>query len=92
MKIRPYMAVVMDAKGVTHDYVFKARSRRHAEREARECVAQSGCATTLVGLTPIVEYTRRARRRRLLAVAAFAISGISITSMMFMGLSLGGAI
>ena len=92
MKIRPYMAVVMDTEGVTHDYVFKTRSRRHAELEARECVAQSGCATTLVGITPLVGYTSRPRRRRLLAVAAFAISGISITSMMFIGLSLGGAI
>jgi hypothetical protein len=94
MKVRPFMVVVMDAQGVTHDYVFKARRRRHAEREARECVAQSEWATTLVGITPIVDDNTRARRRRLLALGAFtlAFSGITITSMMIIGLSLEGAI
>jgi hypothetical protein len=88
-KIWPYVVVVVDAEGRTHDYLFKARSRRHAEREARECVAQSEWATSLVRITPMVDYTRR--RRRMLAVAAFAISGISMTWAMFIGLSLQGA-
>jgi hypothetical protein len=43
--------VVMDAQGVTHDYVFKARSARHAEREARECISQNEWATTLIEIS-----------------------------------------
>jgi hypothetical protein len=92
MKERPFIVVVTDARGVTHDYVLKARNAKHAEREARECMAQSEWATTLVGITPIVDYTGPARLRRLLAVATFAVSGIAITLMMFVGLSLEGAI
>ena len=91
MKVKPFMVVVMDAEGVTNNYIFKARNRRHAERDARECVAQSDRGTTLVGVTPMVDYTRRAGRRRLLAVATFAVSGTTIAAMII-GLSLEGAI
>jgi hypothetical protein len=92
VKVRPFIVVVMDGEGVTHDYVFKARSARHAEREARECMAQSERTTTLVGITPIVDHRRRARRRRLLAVATFAVSGITITLMTVIELGLERAI
>ena len=88
MKARPFIVVVMDARGVTHDYVFKARNARHAEREARECMAQNEWATTLIEIIPIVDHTRPARLRRLLAVATFAVSGITITLITFIGVSL----
>jgi hypothetical protein len=94
MKVRPFIAVVMDAEGITHDYVFKASDARHAEREARECLAQSERATTLVGITPMADDRRRGRSRRLLALGTFVfvVSGATIAAMLIIGLSLEGAL
>jgi hypothetical protein len=93
MKVRPFIVVVVDAEGATHDYVFKARSGRQAKRDAREWVERSAWATALLSVTAMVDRTR-ARRRRLLAFGTltFVVAGTTITSMMFIGLSLQGLI
>jgi hypothetical protein len=83
--------VVMDAEGVTHPYFLKARSLRHAKRQAREWVARTEWAKTVVWVKPAVDGSSP---RGLLAVAGltFVVSGIAITAAMIIGLSLEGAL
>jgi hypothetical protein len=94
--LRPFVVAVMDAEGVTHDYVFMARSRRHATRQAREWLPRSESATALAGIPPLVEIDDRSgtRGRRLLAVAGvtFAVSGVTITATMILALKLEGTL
>ena len=94
MKDGAFIVEVMDAEGATYKYVFKARSRRHVKREAREWVARSEWATTLIGIKPEAHYTSPATSRSLLAVAGvtLAVAGVTIFAMMIIGLSLEGAI
>lgn len=95
-RLKSYIAKVADAEGVTSQYVFTTRSRRRAEHEAREWVRQCQWDATLVGITRAVDHrgARRASARRLLLVAGFtlALSGLTITAMMVIGLSLEGAL
>jgi hypothetical protein len=81
------MAVIKDADGVTHRYVFTATSRRRAAADADDWADRWG--EILVG----IERAEAGRSRRLLAVAAvaFAVSGSTIALMMIVGLSLEGA-
>jgi len=97
MKMRPfkrYVATVMDAEGVTYQYVFTATSRRRAKREAREWVSRTEWGATLVRITRVVDPGLDAKGLRLLVVAGFTLvmSGITITAMMIIGLSLEGAL
>jgi hypothetical protein len=94
MKEKPFRMVVMDAEGGTHSYHFKARSGRHAKREACEWVARVEWATSLVEVTPVVEHRRWTRSHRLLALGTltFVVSGATIAAMMIIGLSLEGAL
>ena len=89
-RFKSYIAAFVDAESVTHRYAFMARSRRRAERQAREMGTH--WRYTLVG----VELDRRgeARRRPLLVLAGYtlAVAGIAITAMTAFALSLGGAL
>lgn len=94
-RLRPFIVAVTDAEGVRHEYVFKAKSRRHATHRARAWVRRLEWDATLVEVTPMVnidrEYalkaksrrhaTRRsgARGRRLLAVAGVTFAVSGIT-------------
>jgi hypothetical protein len=84
------MAVV-DAEGVTHQYVLKARSLRHAKRQARAWMRRTEWSTTLVWVRPA---SQQGSARRLLAVAGvtFVVAGLTITAAMIVGLSLEGAL
>lgn len=92
MGMRPfkrYIAAVVDAEGVTYKYVFTARSRRRAKREAREWATRTEWGATLVGITPVVEQESGTRGLRTVVVAGFTlvVSGIAITAMMVIGFS-----
>lgn len=93
-RFKRYIGAVMDAEGVTYHYVFTARSRRRAKREAREWVTQTEWGATLVGITPVVEQGLGAQGLRLLVVTGFTlvVSGTTIAAMMIIGLSLEGAL
>lgn len=89
-RFKSYIAAFVDAESVTRKYAFMARSRRRAERQARELATQ--WRYTLIW----VELDRRgkASRRPLLVLAGFtfAVAGIAITAMTVFALSLGGAL
>ena len=89
-RFKSYTAAFSDSESVSHRYAFMARSRRHAEHEAREMAAR--WRYTLIG----IELDRRgkAQRRSLLAVAgfAFAVAGTAITVVTVFALSLVGAL
>jgi hypothetical protein len=95
MRLTRYMATVVDPEGCTHNYVFEARTRRGARRQAREWVAMTNWGATFVGIERAFSGGQRpgARGRRLLAIAGvtFVVSGITISAMMIVGLSLEGA-
>jgi hypothetical protein len=82
---------VMDADGVTHEYVLKARSLGHAKRQAREWVRRQEWSAGLGWVRPA---DQQGNARRLLAVAGatFVVSGLVITAAMIVGLSLEGAL
>ena len=82
---------VMDAEGVTHQYILKARSLRHANRLAREWVTRTKWSATLVSVRPEIQ---QGGARRLLAVAGatFVVGGLTITAAMIVVLSLEGAV
>lgn len=84
----------MDAEGITHDYVFKARSHRHAKRDVHDWLARTEWAETLVEITPIAQSRRGTPRRRRVAIAAatFALSGITIIAMIVVALNLESAL
>ena len=89
------MAVIADAEGVTSGYCFKAQSRRRAEKDAREWASRQVWGATFVGIAQMGEPRwGTSQGRRLLAVAGitFAVSGLTITTMMIIGLSLEGAL
>lgn len=85
-----------NAEGTTLDFVFMARSHRHAKQQARAWVARSEWATTLVGITPIdeVDHISPVTGRRLLAVAGatFAVAGITLAGTAMLALRLEGAL
>ncbi len=89
-RFRNYIAVVVDAEGVSYQYLSTAESRKHAENEARESLEQSGA--TLVRITPVADGPIRGSRR-LLRVAGItvAVSAVTIGAMMIIGLSVQGA-
>jgi hypothetical protein len=82
---------VMDAEGVTRQYALKARSLRHAKRQAREWVKRTEWSAALVWVRP---EGQQGEARRLLAVAGvtFVVSGLTITAAMIVGLSVEGAL
>jgi hypothetical protein len=82
---------VTDAEGGMHQYFLKAKSLRHAKRQAREWVAGTTWSATLVWVRPEAD---QGSARRLLAVAGvtFAVSGLTIAAAMIIGLSLEGAL
>jgi hypothetical protein len=86
----------MDAEGATYDFIFMAKSRRHATRQARAWMTRLEWVATLVEITPMLKVDQRGavRGRRLLAVAGvtFAVSGITIAGTMILALSLEGAL
>ena len=94
MRPNQYIAVVADREGATSVYVFEARTRRGAKRQAREWVARTDWGATFVGIQRVVPHAREARGRRLLAIAGitFAAGGIMISTAMIIGLSLEGAL
>jgi hypothetical protein len=94
MRPRAYIAKVADPEGATHEYRFDARTRRGARRQAREWVACTDWDATLVGIEREVNPRWGARHRRLLAVAGvtFVASGIAISAIMIIGLSLEGGL
>jgi hypothetical protein len=94
MWVKRYIAVVADTEGLTSRYVFTARSRRGAKREAREWAARTDWGATLVEINPVVDQGLGARGHRLLVVAGYTlvVSGTTITAMMIIGLSLEGAL
>ena len=77
----------MNAEGATHEYGFKATNRRDATRQAREWVARTEWATSLVGVYRPIE-----KSRRLLVVAGvtFATAGTTIAAAMIVELSVEG--
>jgi len=79
---------VLAANGVTHRSYVKAKSLRHARRDAREWVARTAWCASLVDVSPVDKSSR------LLVVAAttFVVSGIVITAAMVIGLSVEGAL
>jgi hypothetical protein len=96
VKVRPFKAyrvVVADDEGITHEYVFTARSRRGVKQDARDWVAATDWAATLVRIT-LIDGGFEAKAFRLLAVAGvtLVVSGTLITTMMVIGLSLEGAL
>lgn len=93
MRMKPFIAVIADAEGGTHEYLFQATTRRRVKRDVREWVKRTDWGATIVAIEPAVEHRREARGRRLLRVTGtFAVSGITITTMMIVGLSLKGAL
>jgi hypothetical protein len=92
--VRLFDMDVVDDEGVTHRYLLKARSLRDAKRQAREWMTHVEWSATLVEVRPMVDQRSETRVRRLLVVAGitFAVSGIALTTMMVIGLSLQGAI
>ena len=82
---------VMDAEGVTHQYFLKARSLRHAKRQAREWVVRTEWNPTLSWVKP--EGDSRGLPG-LLAIAGltFVVSGIAIVAAMIIGLNLENAL
>lgn len=87
---RAFIMTVLAADGTTHRYYTKARSLRHARREAHAWVAEAEWCADLVDVGPVHESSRG----RLLVVAAttFGVSGIVIIVAMIIGLSLEGAL
>jgi hypothetical protein len=94
MRVKRYIAVVVDTEGVTSRYVFTARSRRRAKREAREWAERTEWGATLLRITPAVDEGLGAKGLRLLRVAAITLvaCGTAITAMMIIGLGLEGAL
>jgi len=94
MWVKRYIAIVADTEGRTSRYVFTARSRRGARREARAWATRTEWGATLVAIKPVVDPGLAAKGHRLLVVAGFTlvVSGTTITAMMIVGLSLEGAL
>ncbi len=88
MRLRAYIAKVADHEGATHRYLFDARTRRGARRQARKWVAGTNWDATLVGIAP--GWKPEVGHRRLLAVAGvtLGVAGITISALMIIGLSL----
>ncbi|CAN5300701.1 hypothetical protein BH18ACT14_BH18ACT14_16360 [soil metagenome] len=90
-RFRNYIAVVVDAEGVSYQYLSTADSRKHAENEARESLEQSGA--TLVSITPVEDGPVKTSRRLMRVVAiTVAASGVTIGAVMIIGLSAEGAL
>jgi len=90
-RFRNYIAVVVDAEGVSYQYLSTADSRKHAENEARESLEQSGA--TLVSITPVGDGPVKTSRRLVRVVAiTVAASGVTIGTIMIIGLSAEGAL
>ena len=94
MRVQRYIAVIADAHGTTGAYVFRARTRRRAKRDAREWCERTDWGATIVSIKAARVPEPRSAGGRLLRVAGitFAASGITIAGMMVIGLSLEGAL
>ena len=94
MKVKPFIAVIADADGQTHEYLFEATTRRRVRRDVREWCKRTEWETTIVAIEPAAVHRSEARDHRLLRLAGitFAVSGITITIAMIVGLSLEGAL
>ena len=89
-RFKNYIALVQDAEGVSYQYVSTAESRQHAENEARESLEEWGA--TLVGMTPVEDRPVGPRRLARLAALTAVVFGVGIAAMMFIGLSIEGAL
>jgi hypothetical protein len=92
MRDKRYIAAVVDPEGVTSKYVFTARSRRGAKREAREWAERTEWGATLVGITQVVDQGGKGLRLLRLSGVTLVVSGTTITAMMIIGLGLEGAL
>jgi hypothetical protein len=82
-RLKAYIAVV-DAGGVTYEYVIHAGRHIDAEKEAREAAGQQG--TTLVEIRPAIEWRGRTRRRQGIVLGVT----IALTALLIVRESLGG--
>jgi hypothetical protein len=87
---RFFVMSVADAEGGTHEYLLKARSQRHAERQAHDWVSQTPWCTTPAAVRPVGD---QGIARRLLVVGGvtLAVSAPTIAAAVVIGLSLEGA-
>ncbi|MFO7572411.1 MAG: hypothetical protein R6W48_07410 [Gaiellaceae bacterium] len=94
MRVRPFIAFIADAEGNISEHLFQATTRRRVKRDVRAWVERTDWGATIVAIEPAVVRGREARDRRLLRVAGitFAVSGLTITTMMVIGLSLEGGL
>lgn len=94
MRVKPFIALIADAEGETYEYLFEATTRRRVKRDVREWCERTGWGATIVAIKPAVVHRGEARGHRLLRVAGitFAVSGVTITVAMVIGLSLEGAL
>jgi hypothetical protein len=93
VRLRGYIAVVADAEGAISTYRFDARTRRGAERQARQWVTRTDWPATFIRIERPVQHPRATRGRRLLAIGGirFVTAGFAISTLMIIGLSLEGA-
>jgi hypothetical protein len=94
MRAKPFIARIADAEGTTGEYVFRARTRRRAKRDVREWCTRTDWEATIVSINRGRSPGKRARGHRLLRVAGvtFAVSGVTIATLMIVGLTLEGAL
>jgi len=91
--VKAHLVEIADAEGVISGYCFKARSRRRAERDAREWAQRQDWGATFVGIASGEERTW-VGGRRLLAVAGVTVAvwGLTIATVLIIGLRLEGAL
>lgn len=94
MRVKPFIVCIADAEGATATYVFRARTRRRAERDVREWCKRTDWGATIVAIESARFPGSGMRGHRLLRVASitFAVSGITIATTMIVGLTLEGAL
>ena len=86
--VKPFIAVISDADGETYEYLFESTSRKRVKRNVREWCEQTDWGATIVAIRP---HTGGQRLLRITGIT-FAVSGITITVAMIIGLTLEGAL
>ena len=94
LREKPFIALIADAEGETYQYVFEATSRWRVKRDVRGWCERTDWGATIVAIKPAVAHRGEAGGHRLMRVASitFAVSGITITIAMMIGLSIEGAL
>jgi hypothetical protein len=54
MRVKPFIALIADSEGGTHEYLFQATTRRRVERDVREWVKRTDWGATIVAIEPAV--------------------------------------